>query len=114
MHFTMPASKVIRSAEELEEIQAEGHDWYAEGYEYGDGYVKNWAEGKIALGKPIEQQPQTALANKLWREGFNDRIAEHMNRILSRHGLYGGQTEVARWRSGIAKALDGDAAAAAS
>ena len=100
-------SKASRTAAELEEIQAEGHDWYAEGYEYADGYVKRWKEGKIALGKPVEEQPQTGYANRLWRQGFNTRIHEHLTETMSRQGLERGKHEVARWQDGIAAALDG-------
>jgi len=101
----MPASKIVRSPEELEEIAAEGHDWYAEGYDYADGYLQHWKDGKLALGKPIEEQPATALANKLWREGFNDRVNDHTNTILSRQGLTRGIPEVARWKEKIETAL---------
>lgn len=94
-----------RTADELEEIQAEGRDWYAEGYDFAADYVENWKKGKIALGKPIEEQPQSAFANKQWRAGFNARIHEHLMQTLSRHGLESGPGEVQRWQTGIASAL---------
>lgn len=104
-----PAKIAARTADEVEEIGAEGRDFYAEGYEHAEQYVQNWTAGKIALGKPIEQQPQGATANRLWREGFNARIHQHMMSILSRSGL-SSQPEVQRWESGIARALSGSAA----
>ena len=94
-----------RTAEELEEIHAEGRDWYAEGYEFAEQYVGDWKQGKIALGKPIEEQPQTPFANRKWREGFNARIHQHLMQTLSRHGLQNGPQEVRRWESGIEHAL---------
>lgn len=93
-----------RTSEEVEAISAEGRDYFREGYEYADSYVQRWKAGKIALGAPIEEQPQTALANKLWRQGFNRRIHEHMTTILSRSGL-GAVGEVDRWQMGVAQSL---------
>lgn len=97
--------KIERTAEELEQISAEGRDWYADGYDYADEYVKKWKDGKIALGKPVEEQPESGFANQMWRQGFNARIHEHLMATLSRTGLSAGQNEVQRWQQGIANAL---------
>ena len=85
-----PPNRIERSREEMEEISAEGHDWYAEGYDFADQYVKDWKDGKIALGKPVEQQPESGFANQKWRQGFNARVNEHLMATLSRSGLSAG------------------------
>lgn len=90
----------------FEEIEAEGEDWFGTGYEVADRHVQAWMAGHIALGKPILEQPASAVANRLFRNGFNKRITEHMTSIIRMQG-FAGAKEAERLRVGVDVALSG-------
>ena len=86
----VPKPKRRITKEVAEALNAEGFDWFSEGYMCADDYVKRWSSGAAEHPVPIDKQPQGGTANGLWRRGFNQRVREHLADVMRRKGLAAG------------------------